>query len=136
LDLFPGLFYHGELCFELGNLLLMLLALEVILHLADLSVLALCALLDLILLHALVELVNGLAKLLILAILLSELLSDLFELADLGLKLCVLKFNLEFGCEIGRTVSQLLITMTETLNLCFESTNVRLLLSDNLVLFI
>jgi hypothetical protein len=49
----------------------MLLALEVILHLTDLSVLALCALLDLILLHALIELVNSLTKLLILAVLLS-----------------------------------------------------------------
>jgi len=71
LDLLLTLFDHGELGLELCDLLLMLLALEVILHLVDLGVLALRALLYLILLHTLIQLVYRLAQLLVLAVLLN-----------------------------------------------------------------
>jgi hypothetical protein len=70
LNLLLGLLDHGELGLELSELLLVLLALEVILHLVDLGVLALRALLDLILLHPLVQLVYRHTQLLILPVLL------------------------------------------------------------------
>lgn len=71
----------------------MLLPLEIVLHLVDLSVLALRALLYLITLHALVELVNGLAQLLVLTVFLAELPSDLVQFPDFGFELGMLKLD-------------------------------------------
>lgn len=121
-----GLLEGEHLGLDLGNLVVLLLALELFAHLVHLLVLASAGFLDLVLLHALGQLVDSVPQLLAPTVLLLELLPHPLQLLNLSPQLHVLSLYLKGVLELVDSFRELTVAFFHVRYLALKSADILL----------